>query len=112
MIAAVTELHLKNFWAWLRFVVPAVRSKIQADRAPGIVSVRVDAEGLSIQRTLTVWQSEEAMWTYVRSRAHVKAMKMFRTLANTSYTAHFPVAEVPTWEGALAVLKTRGRQHG
>ena len=85
---------------------------MQADQADGAVSVKVKADGLLIQRTLTVWDSHEAMRAYVRSGAHLKAMKVFAQVANTSYTATFEVVAPPTWDDALKVLKEKGRAIG
>ena len=112
MIASITELRLKNIFSFILFIKHAVRSKIQADSAQGIVSVEVKSSGLLIQRTLTVWESEEALKKYIRSGSHLVAMKSFSKIANKSYTAKFKVTSKPTWEEALEYLKTQGREHG
>lgn len=111
MIASVTELRLKNFWCYLRFIPHAVKSKIQADQAAGVISTQVKSQGILIQRTLTVWDNKESMMNYIRTGAHLEAMKAFKTLANTSYTTHFEVTVPPTWDEALHVLKEKGRAH-
>jgi hypothetical protein len=111
MIASITELHLKNFFSFIRFLPHAIKSKIQADKAEGRISVDLNSEGLLIQRTLTLWESKDSMMKYVRSGHHLEAMKIFKKIAKTSYTANFEVTEAPTWGQALKVLKENGRAH-
>ena len=111
MVASVTELNLKNFWSFLVFIPHAVKSKIQASKAKGIVSIALGSEGIFVQRTLTVWETEQAMKDYVKSGNHVKAMRAFAAHANKSYTVHFEVESVPTWEMALDYLRKNGKEH-
>lgn len=111
MIASITELHLKSFWTYLLFIPHAMRSYRQAVSAKGSIQVNVKAQGLLIQRTLTVWETPQDMAIFVRSEPHLTAMKRFRTLANTSYVYHFDVSAPPTWEEALDLLKKHGRSY-
>lgn len=111
MIASITELNLKNLWSFLVFIPHAVKSKIQASQAPGIVSIVLGSDGILTQRTLSVWENEKAMRDYVKSGDHLKAMKTFAKHANKSFTAHFDVDSPPSWETALAHLRKHGREH-
>ena len=111
MVASITELNLKNLWSYFVFIPHAVKSKIQAEKAKGIISISLKSQGLLTQRTLTIWDSEEAMRDYVRSGDHIKAMRAFARHANKSYSAHFEVASAPTWEVALEFLRKNGREH-
>ena len=74
---AITGFRLRSILDAPQFWWHAIRSATQARHAPGILSVDVFAVG-DIKHTLTVWQSQEAMQTYVRSGAHLKAMQSFR----------------------------------
>lgn len=112
MIASVTELNLKNFFSFLRFIPHAIRSKTQADKAKGLVSISVKSEGLLVQRTLTVWEDEASMKEYVRSGWHLKAMKDFSKMANKSYVVKFEVQQTPTWDDAIKQLREHGRSIG
>lgn len=112
MIASVTELNLKNFWSFLKFIPYAMRSHSQARQSDGLVSISTKSDGLLVQRTLTIWKDEKSMRDFVRSGHHLAAMKIFPNIANTSFTAHFETANHPTWEDALNYLKKHGRQVG
>jgi hypothetical protein len=110
MIASVTELNLKNFWSFLKFIPHAMRSHRQARQSAGLVSISTKSDGILVQRTLTVWKDEKSMRDFVRSGDHLSAMKTFPNIANTSFTAHFETTDHPTWEGALKHLKSHGRK--
>lgn len=110
MVASITELNLKNLWAFFQFLPHAVKSKNQAGKAPGALMVKVGMDGILTQRTLTVWESEKAMMDYVRSGAHLNAMRVFSKIANKSYTARFPVEKFPSWEEAIKYLRENGRE--
>lgn len=112
MIASVTELNLKGFTAFFRFLPHAIKSQRQASKAPGVISVRVSSKGLLVQRTLSVWADEKSMLDYVRSGAHLEAMKAFKKMANRSHTARFETASVPDWETALKHLREHGKAFG
>lgn len=112
MVASITELNLKNFWSFLIFIPHAIKSKNQATSAHGMVSIQLASEGILTQRTLTVWENEKAMWDYVRSGSHLRAMKVFGKIATKSFTAHFEVESPPSWETALNYLRKNGKEHG
>ena len=110
MLIVVTELKLKGVLAWLKFLPHAVRCKIQAERAEGNLAALVSNQGLMIQRTLTAWDSKEDMQRYVRSGAHLKAMRAAPELSTRegSKTLHFEAEEVPSWEVAIRRLEKDG----
>lgn len=112
MIAAVTELNLKNFWCYLRFLPHALSCKIQAERSPGLIFIQLNSKNLLVQRTLTVWKNEKCMEDYVKSTAHMRAMKVFSKISKRSTTARFTVKSLPSWSEALQQLKKNGREHG
>jgi hypothetical protein len=109
MVASITELNLKNFWSYLVFLPHAVRSHRQASKAEGMISIQVRSEGILVQRTLTVWQSARDMVNFVKAGPHRNAMASFSRHANPSFTCHFEVDEVPSWEDALNRLRKDGR---
>lgn len=111
MIASITELHLKKIWSYLRFLPLAIKSKIQAEKSPGLISIQLNSKGLFVQRTLTVWKNEKLMLDFVKSGSHLKAMKAFSKIANRSSTATFAVKSLPSWKEALEKLKAEGKFH-
>jgi len=111
MIVAVTELNIRTFWGFLRFIPHAVRSRAAAERAPGVVSVRVKSIGFYCQRTLTVWENRDAMLAFVRSEPHLSAMRLAPKIANESYTVTYEVSQPPNWPEALAHLRKHGRPY-
>lgn len=110
MFVSVTELHLKGVLSFIRFIPHAIKSKMQADQADGVKSVQVSSQGLLIQRTLTVWESKDHMLKYMRSGAHIDAMKIFSKIATDSFSYNFESESLPTWENALELLKQHGKR--
>jgi len=62
------------------------------------------------QCTLTAWESREAMLNYLRSGAHLVAMKSFSKIA-TGRTYGFESESIPTWEEAIQLLLEKGKEH-
>ena len=62
------------------------------------------------QCTLTAWESREAMLNYLRSGAHLVAMKSFSKIA-TGRTYGFESESIPTWEDAIQLLLEKGKVH-
>ena len=109
MVASITELNLKNFWSYLVFLPHAIRSNRQASQAEGMISMQVRSDGILVQRTLTVWQSARDMMNFVKAGPHRNAVVSFSRYANPSFTCHFEVDEVPSWDHALERLRKDGR---
>ncbi len=109
MIASVTELNLKSFLCYLRFIPHAFRSHKQARQSHGLITISTKSDGFLVQRTLTVWKDQESMLGFVRSGPHLAAMKVFGKLANQSSTVHFEVTAQPNWEESLAHLRGHGK---
>jgi len=111
MVVAITELRIRNIWGYLLFMPHAIKSKIQADKSNGIISIELKPEGLFIQRTLTTWQDQASMNNYYRSGAHLKAMKAFKKIALTSYSASYESENIPSWDEAIKYLRAYGKIH-
>lgn len=111
MIVSITELNLKNFWSFLIFIPHAVKSKIQASKAKGLVFIDLQSEGLLVQRTLSAWETEQDVRNYIKSGNHLKAMKALGRHSKTSYTARYTSETMPTWDEALAYLRKNGKSH-
>ena len=108
MIASVTELNLKNFWSFIRFIPHAVRCKIQAGKTPGLISISFARDGILSQRTLTVWEDERSLIKYIGKGSHLKALQVFKKIAKDSYTVRYECKEIPSWEEAKNKLNENG----
>jgi heme-degrading monooxygenase HmoA len=104
---SVTGLTLKSPFHRLRFSWHATRSFSQAAGAPGNLST--DARMVDgVHHTLTVWTSREAMLTYLKSGAHLKAMKAFRSIG-TGRVHGYHTDKAPSWTEALTIWRDEGR---
>lgn len=109
MYVSVTGLKVKSVWQLPRFWWHALRSYRQAQKAPGVrhVSVRhVDG----YQHTLTAWDSRADMLKFIRSGAHLLAIRAFRTIAS-GRTFGFESETLPSWEKAVTLWRDKGRDY-
>lgn len=96
-----SSLHAPVFW-W-----HALRSMAQAKAAVGLV--KADARRIDgVNHTLTVWESEEAMRTFLVTGAHLAAMKAFHGIA-TGYAIGFHAEVVPDWEEVHVIWLRNGK---
>ena len=98
---SITGLQLKSVRHAPAFWWHAIRSMAQAQAAPGNISAtarRIDG----VHHTLTVWDSEAAMRTYLTNGPHLAAMRAFRGMA-TGKTLGFLAEVAPDWDKAHAL---------
>ncbi|WP_375574013.1 hypothetical protein ABWH92_08795 [Ahrensia marina] len=104
---SITGLKLRSPLQAPLFSWHAMRSFSQASSAPGNLST--DARKVDgIHHTLTVWTSREAMLTYLRSAAHLKAMKAFKSIG-TGKVHGYHSKNTPSWAEALAIWRENSR---
>ena len=105
---SITGLTLKSRRHALRFWWHAIRSMTQAKRAPGnqIATQRIIN---GVHHTLSVWDDEQAMRTYLKSGPHLEAMRAFRQIA-TGKTIGFVANAAPPWDDVHDIWVTRGRE--
>lgn len=60
------------------------------------------------QCTLTAWESRDIMLEFMRSGAHLKAMKQFHKIA-TGKTYGYESTAIPDWKQAFSLLQEKGR---
>ncbi|MCX6119686.1 MAG: hypothetical protein NT027_19290 [Proteobacteria bacterium] len=92
---SITGLQPKGIFGMILFWRYAIPSKIQADKAVGLLVSEVKKIN-GIQHTLTVWKNKEAMSAYIYSGSHLKAIKVFRRIA-TGKTFGYTSSQIPTW---------------
>ena len=99
MYVSVTGLDVKAGQK-LRFHWHSMRSMMQAKGAAG--NRFADAlERDGIYHTLTVWDEREAMRAYMKSGAHLAAMKQYGRIGHGK-TIGYECDHVPGWAEALA----------
>jgi hypothetical protein len=104
---SITGLRLKGLRHAPRFWWHAIRSMIQARAALG--NRKAEARTIEgVHHTLTVWIDEEAMRHFLRSGAHLKAMKAFRDIA-TGSTLGFTTELPPDWSVVHELWRTKGK---
>jgi hypothetical protein len=109
MYISLTGLKPKGFFAYLRFWLLAIPSFRQAQIAEG--NLHCDVKKVNeYQCTITAWESREIMLKYLRSGAHLKAMKAFKQIA-TGPTYGYESETIPSWEEAYALLMEKGKMH-
>ena len=87
MIITVTEIKIKGVFGFLGFIINLGRIKVQLRNTDGLVFQKY--KGL---RTLTGWESEEAMKVFRNNGQHLNAMKNIKSIG---------WAKSVTWEGQL-----------
>ncbi len=105
---SITGLRLKGPHHMPRFMVHAFRAMNQAQRAPG--NLRAETRSINgVHHTLSVWENEAAMRTYLTAGAHLRAMKAFPAMA-TGKVVGFSTDRVPDWTEVHELWRTKGRE--
>jgi len=106
---SITGLKPKGILTFFKFLRLAIPSFQQAQKAPGNLFCEVKRVG-GFQCTLTAWETKDAMLNYLRSGAHLTAMKSFHKIA-TGRTYGFESHSIPTWDEAFQLLLEKGKEH-
>lgn len=107
MYISVTGLKPKGLKGFFRFWLHAIPSFRQAQTANGNLYCSVKRiQGQ--QCTLTAWESREIMLEFMRSGAHLEAMKQFHKIA-TGKTYGFESKDIPDWDQAFSLLQEKGK---
>jgi hypothetical protein len=104
---SITGLKINGLLSIFGFWRHAIPSKIQADKAPGLILVDLKKVG-HFHHTLSVWENKEAMLKYLRNGAHLKALKVFRKIA-TGRVFGYEAQSIPTWDEALGIWSENAR---
>src|ERR1700735_4157974 len=108
---SLTRLRVR-FWRYLpAFYGQARRSALQAKSAQGALAVSVLREAHHTFWTRTVWNSEQAMRSYMLSGIHRQAMRRLPEWCDEASVAHWTQEspEPPSWEEAHQRLQESGR---
>jgi hypothetical protein len=109
MHISITGLKPKGFLGFIRFWMHAVPTFRQAQQAKGNLFCEVKRiEGF--QCTLTAWEDRAIMLEFMRSGAHLGAMKAFHKIAKGK-TYGYESDAIPNWEQAFELLQENGKEY-
>jgi hypothetical protein len=108
---SVTRLRIRSPRFLPQFFWYALRSQLQAKRAPGSLGVRVLNEARSTFWTCTAWTDESAMRAFMISGAHKRAMQRLLHWCDEASVVHWTqsTSELPGWPEAYRRMVNEGR---
>ena len=108
---SITRLRVRSIFYMPVFLLHALRTGTQAQKADGILGVETRFEKNNVVWTKTVWADEDAMKKYRGSGAHQIAMRILSELCNEASVARWQQLEtdLPTWEDAHHRMLTEGK---
>ncbi|WP_211315505.1 hypothetical protein [Roseicyclus mahoneyensis] len=104
---SITGLRLRHPGLAPIFWWHAVRSMAQARAAEGNLSAQARIIA-GVHHTVSVWHDRDAMLAYLRSGAHLRAMRLFRRIA-TGWVAGYAADQAPDWNNVPTILQAKGR---
>jgi heme-degrading monooxygenase HmoA len=108
---SITRLRLRKWYFVPLFLVPALRSARQAQKAEGNLAVTLLREKRRTFWTRTVWTDERAMRAFMTSGAHGKTMRRLMVWADEAHVLNWTQEsdEPPPWTVAHERLLKEGR---
>jgi hypothetical protein len=108
---SVTRLRVRSFIYLPVFMLHAMRTMTQAQKAEGVLSVDTRFEKGNVVWTRTIWKDEVAMKKYRNTGAHQIAMRLLSEMCNEASVIRWQQgeAELPTWEEAHRRLLAEGK---
>jgi hypothetical protein len=106
---SITGLRVKHIFKVLAFWNHAIKSKIQADKAAGMLQSDVRKIN-GIQHTFTIWESKRHMKEFLYTGAHAVAIKNFRKIA-TGKTFGYESKTIPSWDEVHQLWLEKGREY-
>lgn len=110
-LISITRLRVRSLKFLPAFLWYSFKSNAQAKRAPGNLASTIRAAGTNVFWTMTVWESETAMRSFMRSGAHKEAMPKIQNWCDEGSVVHWVSESTtpPTWEEAETEMFTKGR---
>ena len=109
MYISITGLKPKGFFSFLKFWFLAIPSFRQAEKSNGNIHTSTK-QMHGYQCTVSAWESREVMLEFMRSGAHLKAMKAFHSIA-TGRTYGYESETIPNWDEAYTLLQEKGKDY-
>ena len=108
---SVTRLRLRSARYLIPFMIYAVMSSRQARRSRGNLGVKLLRDANRAFWTLTAWQEDEDMLSFMMAGSHRRAMPKLLDWCDEGSVAHWSqeTAELPGWDQAHRKLVEQGR---
>jgi len=108
---SITRLRVRSILYMPLFILHAMRTMRQAQKASGVLGVETRFEKNNVVWTKTIWEEEGAMKKYRASGAHQIAMRLLAEICNEASYARWQQSEasLPTWEEAHAKILQEGK---
>lgn len=104
---SITGLQVRRVWHVPSFWFHAMKSMVQARKAPGNISAEARTIN-GVHHTLSVWADRQAMQAYLTAGPHLDAMRQFPRMA-TGKVVGYPAVQAPDWSEVHAIWQERGR---
>jgi hypothetical protein len=110
-LVSVTRLRLRSARYLIPFMIYALMSSRQARRSRGNLGVKLLRDANRAFWTLTVWQAEEDMRSFIMAGSHRRAMPKLLDWCDEASVAHWnqDSSELPGWNHAHCKLVEQGR---
>lgn len=109
---SITRLRVRSIFYMPLFMLHAMRTMTQAQKADGVQGVETRFEKNNVVWTKTIWVDEAKMKEYRGSGAHQIAMRILSEMCNEASVVRWQQesTELPTWEEAHRRMLTEGKQ--
>ena len=105
---SITGLRIRSVWHLPTFWRHAVASMAQAQKANGCLGASAKTIN-GVHHTRSIWQSRDHMLAYLRTGAHLNAMKVFHRIASGK-TLGFESTSIPDWDEVRRLWEEQGRE--
>lgn len=108
---SITRLRVRSIFYMPLFMLHAMRTMTQAQKADGVQGVETRFEKNNVVWTKTIWADEAKMKEYRGSGAHQIAMRILSEICNEAAVVRWQQADVelPTWEEAHQRILSDGK---
>jgi hypothetical protein len=104
---SITGMNMKSILHYPLFYYHAIPCTMQAQSAPGNVSTSVKyIRGM--EHTLEVWEDRESMLKYLRTGAHLQAMKNSKNFGSYGKVYGYYTDTIPSWSQARQLWEEKG----
>lgn len=108
---SITRLRVRSIFYMPLFMLHAMRTMTQAQKADGVHGVETRFEKNNVVWTKTIWVDEAQMKEYRGSGAHQIAMRILSEICSEASVARWQQAsmELPAWEEAHRRMLSDGK---